>query len=56
MDRAGGANHRSRDAPLLRGADIWDQALETSNELGRIGLSGDRLSRDLTRIFKLSQN
>ena len=42
----------SRDAfddPVVR-----EHALETSNDLARIGLANDRLNRDLIRMFKLN--
>jgi len=42
----------SRDA--LDDPEIRDHALETSNDLTRIGLENDRLNRDLVRIFKLN--
>jgi hypothetical protein len=42
----------SRDA--VDAPDIRELAMETSNDLARLGLSDDRLNRDIIRMFKLS--
>ena len=42
----------SRD--VVEAPEVREQASETSNDLTRLGLSEDRLNRDLLRMFKLS--
>lgn len=39
---------------FVESPDIRAQASETSNDLARLGLSEDRLNRDIIRMFKLS--
>lgn len=47
---ASGQIHREAlDAP-----DVREHASETSNDLNRLGLSDDRLNRDIIRMFKLN--
>lgn len=42
-------------ADAVESSDVRHQAIETSADLVRLGLSQDRLNRDITRIFKLPE-